>query len=519
MANKTISMTIVKRIIQLRSEGVSKLQIANKLGIHRKTLDDYLLKLELTGKSTGELLSNSEQAIGSLIHQNSSQREPDQRYYDLQKRFAYITKELSRIGVTRLLLWEEYRLEHPDGYSYTQFCEHYSRYCKRNKATMHFEHTPGEYLQVDFAGKPLHIVDRESGEIRACPVLVCVLPYSNYPYVEALPTSSQEHLFGALNRCLEYIGGVPRNLVSDNMKQYVIKNHRYEFAFSAVVNQWAAHYNTNLEATRVSRPKDKPSVENNVHISYMRVYAKLRNEIFHDLDSLNKRIRELLADHIQTPFQKSSLSRAQKFTTYEQPCLKPLPADPFIIKHTTKSKVQMNYHVLVGEDNHRYSVPYQYIGQQTTIIYDEYTVEVYIGFTRIALHRRSHKGGGYTTLDEHMPEKHLRYKQARGWDARYFLSIAKQIGESAEAVFTKVLASRDFVEQTYLSCRGLKRLSEIYGQQRFEAACRRALQGSRVTYGMIENILKRNLDRLPESQEEILLIADHSNIRGVESYK
>jgi transposase len=519
MANKPISMTIVKRIVQLRSEGVSKLQIAKKLGIHRKTLDDYLVKLELTGKSHQKLLFYSEEEIGALIHQEPPNREPDQRYYDLEQRFPYFAKELARTGVTRMLLWEEYKLEIPDGYSYTQFCEHYSRYCKRNKATMHFEHSPGEYLQVDFAGKPLHIIDRHTGEIQACPVLICVLPYSNYPYVEALPSASQEHLFSALNRCLAYLGGVPRNLVSDNMKQYVIKNHRYEFAFSEVVNQWAAHYNTNLEATRIAKPKDKPSVENSVNISYIRVYARLRNESFYDLGCLNKRIRELLEKHIQTPFQKSSITRAEKFAAFEQPYLKPLPPEPFIIKYTAKSKVHMNYHVYVGEDNHRYSVPYQYIGQQTKIVYDENTVEVFIGFNRIAVHKRSYRSGGYTTLDEHMPEKHLRYKQAKGWDARYFICIAKQIGMSAEAVFTKVLASKDFVEQTYLSCRGLKRLSEIYGPQRFEAACLRALKGTRVNYGMIENILKRNLDTLQDNQEDLFKIPDHPNIRGMESYK
>lgn len=404
MANKTISMTIVKRIIQLRSESTFKLQIAKRLGIHRRTLDDYLVKLELTGKSYQELLSYNEQEIGALLNQKHYNREPDQRYYDLERRFPYFAKELTRTGVTRMLLWEEYKLENPDGYSYAQFCEHYSRYCRRNKATMHFEHQPGEYLQVDFAGAPLHIVDRDTGELKACPVLVCVLSFSSYQYVEALPSASQEHLFGALNRCLTFLGGVPRNVISDNMKQYVIGNHRYEFTFSEVVNQWAAHYHTNLEATRVAKPKDKTSVESNVNISYLRIYARLRNETFYDNGFLNKRIWELLEQHIHTPFQKSSITRAEKFASFEQPHLKPLPAEPFLIKHTTKSKVHMNYHVHIYEDNHRYSVPYQYIGQRTKIVYDENTVEVFIGLNRIAVHKRSYKYGGYTTLDDHMPE-------------------------------------------------------------------------------------------------------------------
>ena len=56
MANKPISMTQIRRIIQLRNEGISKLKISQQVKIHRKTLDDYLFKIELTGKSYAELL-------------------------------------------------------------------------------------------------------------------------------------------------------------------------------------------------------------------------------------------------------------------------------------------------------------------------------------------------------------------------------------------------------------------------------------------------------------------------------
>jgi len=118
---------------------------------------------------------------------------------------------------------------------------------------------------------------------------------------------------------------------------------------------------------------------------------------------LNKRIRELTEKHVHIPFQKLPGTRHEQFVMHEQPYLKPLPAEPFIVKHTTKGKVQMNYHVFLGEDNHRYSVPYQYIGQSTKIIYDEVNVEIFIGFKRIAIHKRDYRSGGYTTLREHMP--------------------------------------------------------------------------------------------------------------------
>ena len=519
MANKTISMTQLKRIIQLKTEGFSKLSISKKLGLHRKTINDYLVKLEATGKSYQELLVYDENYLSSVVFNSTNIQKRDSRYSELEKRFSYFNEQLSKTGVTRFLLWEEYKISCSDGYSYTQFCEHFSRYNKRNKATMHFDHRPGEYLQVDFAGKPLYVTDQSTGEIVPCPVLVCVLPYSNYPYIEALSSARQEHLFGALSKCLEYFEGVPRNILSDNMKQYIKKNNKYEFKFSELVNQWALHYNTNLEATRPRKPKDKPSVEGNVRISYLRVYAKLRNEVFTNLFDLNQKVMELVKQHVRLPFQKQSGTRLDKFINQEKPCLKPLPPEPFMVKHITWGKVQMNYHVFLGEDNHRYSVPFQYIGQSTKVIYDQQDVEIFIGFDRIAIHKRDYRPGGYTTVDGHMPEKHLKYKETLGWDANYFLSVGKQIGESSEEVFRKVLASKEFVEQTYLSCKGLKRLSEIYGSNRFERACKRALKGSRVNYGMIKNILEKNLDQLDENQRYLFSIPEHENIRGKGSFE
>jgi len=62
-----------------------------------------------------------------------------------------------------------------------------------------------------------------------------------------------------------------------------------------------------------------------------------------------------------------------------------------------------------------------------------------------------------------MPERHLKYNETLGWDASYFLSIASKIGESSVEVFKRMLASKDFIEQTYNACLGLKDSRQIYG--------------------------------------------------------
>jgi len=105
MANKQISMTQVRRIVQLKSEGFSKLKISQKLGIHRKTLNEYLFKLELTGKSYQDLLEYNETELASIVYNTKNTHQPDSRLNDLQSRFASYVEELKDTGVTRLILF------------------------------------------------------------------------------------------------------------------------------------------------------------------------------------------------------------------------------------------------------------------------------------------------------------------------------------------------------------------------------------------------------------------------------
>jgi transposase len=519
MANKTLAMLQIRRILQLLQNGESKRQIARHLSISRNTIDDYENKYILSGQSLSDLLHLEDNALWRVLNPPERQiKESNPRYNRLLERIPRIITELKKPGVTRQLLWNEYIHENPEGYSYTQFCQHLCDYLKRNQATMHFEHRPGEYLQVDFAGTPMSYISRESGEIIKCPVLVCVLPFSGKMYLEALPNATSEHLFAALCRCMTFLGGVPRNILFDNLKQVVTRSSRYEPSFSELSQQWALHYGTNYTTARVAKPKDKPSVEKGVDLAYMRVYAPMRNMEIYNLEELNFHILRQLDIHNHTNFQKRDFSREDRFCKEERQHLSSLPLNPFTIKHVTKAKVQKNYHVIVGEDWHQYSVPHIYIGKQVKIIYDSSEVEIYLGFDRIAIHRRSYRRYGYTTLQEHMPEKHIKYMEMRGWDADYFVKRASKIGESTAWVIQKVLSSKAFPEQTYNACLGILGHEKKYSAERLEAACKRALGAPIINYKMITNILKNNLDKQNITQLEISL-PKHENIRGSGTYQ
>lgn len=131
------------------------------------------------------------------------------------------TRELRRVGVTRQLLWREYRQAHPDGYGYSQFCERLRRYVERRDLTMVLSHVPGQMMYLDFAGKTLSWVDRHTGQLHSCEVLVAVLPHSHYTFAIALPSQKVLDFIHGINEALLYFGGVPQAILSDNLKSYV----------------------------------------------------------------------------------------------------------------------------------------------------------------------------------------------------------------------------------------------------------------------------------------------------------
>ncbi|MBU4273900.1 IS21 family transposase [Candidatus Parcubacteria bacterium] len=521
MANKQISMLQIKKALQLLEEGRSERSISTQLKLSRNTLRHYQNKFQTSGLSYSKILALSDTELSFLIYGELSKSVKTSRQEQFDSLIDYFLLELKRVGVTRQLLWKEYLQQDPDGYGYSQFCDRLNQFrIKSNMdVTMHLDHVAGERMQVDFAGKKLSYVDKDSGEEKQCPVLVCTLPFSGYTYVEALANASQRNLYESLGRCLSYFQGVPSNVLSDNMKQFVDKASRYEPRFNEMAQQWSVYYNTTLSAARVRKPKDKPSVEKEVHNSYLRIFAPLRNTIFYSLQELNYSIFEQLDKHNATPMQRYGSSRKERFEQQEKYLLKPLPLTEFVVKQEVKAKVQRNYHVILGEDMHQYSVPYTHVGETVKIVYDYSEVEIFLNMRRIALHSRSPRRNGYSTKEEHMPERHLRYKETKGWNADYFISQASKIGDNAAEIFKRILARNKFPEQTYNACLGLLSLSKKYGYQRFEAACKHALPAAGITYGLMKNILANNQDKIVELTTKDIYIPEHENLRGKDVYR
>jgi hypothetical protein len=120
----------------------------------------------------------------------------------------WIHTELRQPGVTLQLLHLEYLAQHPTGYRYSQFCEHYRRWVKRQRRSMRQVHRAGEKLFVDYAGHTPHYVNPETGEVVTVELFVAVLGASNYVYAEATHSQQSADWIASHVRALEYLGGV-----------------------------------------------------------------------------------------------------------------------------------------------------------------------------------------------------------------------------------------------------------------------------------------------------------------------
>ena len=137
--------------------------------------------------------------------------------------WAEIRKELTKPGVTKQLLWEEYTQKYPNRcYSYSQFCDRYLNWLKKQRRSMRQHHKAGDILFVDYAGQTMPIVDPQTGEIKKAQIFVAALGASNYYYAEATWTQGLQDWLGSHVRAFEYIGGVPNIVVPDYVAWHII---------------------------------------------------------------------------------------------------------------------------------------------------------------------------------------------------------------------------------------------------------------------------------------------------------
>lgn len=508
-----LTMRKVKEVLRLKwGSGLSHRQIARSCGIARPTVAEYLRRAKAAGLSWPLPEGLEEGALERLLF-------PLPASMPLEARptpdWSQVHRELRRKGVTLSLLWQEYKAVMPEGYQYSAFCEHYRAWAGKLDLVMRQTHRAGEKLFVDYAGQTVPVVDRLSGEIQPAQVFVAVLGASNYTYAEATWTQALPDWIGSHVRALTYFGAVPECLVPDNLKSGVSAAHRYEPELNPTYAEMAAHYEVAVLPARAAKPRDKAKVEVGVQVVERWILARLRHHPFFSLPELNAAIRVLLDGLNRRPFKKLPGSRLSLFEQLDRPAMRPLPPEPYAFAEWKKARVHIDYHVQV--DGHYYSVPYQLVKQPLDVRLSANTVELFHKGHRVASHLRSHQRGRHTTTAAHMPQAHQAYAQ---WTPQRLIHWAEKTGPATAQVVAAILASRPHAQQGFRSCLGIMRLGKTYGDDRLEAACRRALAIQATSYKSIEAILRHRLDQapLPTSTSGSTPPLRHPNIRGADYF-
>lgn len=510
-------MRKIRDILRLRYEaGLAYRGIANALNIGYGTVVDYLKRAERAGLGWPIPEGLMERDLGRLLF--PTQAVTGQRRFT-EPDFPSICVELKGKGVTKLLLWQEYRQQHADdGYSYAQFCHRYRVWLGCQRRSMRQVHRAGEKLFVDYCGPSMSIVNPDTGECRQAQIFVAVLGASNYTFACASWSQKQVDWLQAHVKAFEYFGGVPELIVPDNLKSAVRKTHRYDPDINPSYQQLASHYQCAIVPARPYRPKDKAKAEVAVQIVERWIMARLRHRTFFTLASLNQAIAELLEDLNQRPFKKLPGTRHSQFEQLDKPALRALPAQPYRYAHIKKARVHIDYHI--EYDKHYYSVPHPLVKQEVEVQATDRTVAIYRYGQRIASHPRSYRHGAHSTCQEHMPQAH---RAMHDWSPERFLSWAGDIGPETRALVSCLLQEKRHIEQSYRRVLALLSNAKKYGRERLNNACGRALLIGSPTRSSVESILKQGLDQVPVASpdnavQDELSLDHHENVRGEDYY-
>lgn len=513
MAGKPKRMSQVKQILQMHSQGYGNKTIARNLSISKNTVKSYLGKYKSSKLSLSTLLKMEDHSLEKIFHPGNPAYK-DKRFGGLRDQLDYYLSELKKPGVTKQLLWEEYRQVNPTGYSLSQFNFHLTQHSLSKNPSMVLKHEAGEKLFVDFAGKKLSYIDPVTGEIIDCQVFVACLPYSDYAFCMAIPSQGIDDFIYALSCCLEHLGGVPKVLVPDNLKSAVTKANKYEPTINRVLEDFANHYQMAVVPARVRKPQDKALVENQVKLIYNRVYARMRHQQFFSLKELNNAITKHVEKHNQTRMQKRDYCREEHFLSNEKHMLQNLPSHSFEIKYYKSYKLAQNNHIYLGEDKHYYSAPYQYLGQKLEVVYTRSLVRIFHHCKLIATHPRERGIGAYTTNKDHLCSAHQHYlNRSPEYYKKKALGLSSTFGELVALIFTQ----NRYPEQLYKSCDGLISLQKNTPVENFEKACKMAIEYQTYTYNFVRNLIQNKMTE--HIQEELGdNLPQHENIRGKEYY-
>lgn len=449
--------TRVRQIIELLQKNLSDREVSTVLGVSRNSVARIRQASDGCNGEWEELLTMTDDELYRFFYPDKFK--PKQSYASVD--YAYVHKELSKVGVTEVLLWEEYcekcKKEGAKACSYPTFARGYKRYTVSKNYTSHIKHKPGVTLEVDWSGPTMNYIDQDKNTQCTAYLFVATFPYSQYTYVEAAASMNQSDWLYCNVHMLEFFEGSPVKIVCDNLKTGVIAHPKHgEIVLNDAYLSFAEHYQIAIMPAEVRKPKQKPM-------------------------------------------------------------LRALPLLPFeICEWSYHHKVGPNSHIWFGKG--QYSVPSDYLNQYVDVRYNNAMVSIYSSHKLIAEHKRLPSGlkNGKRTEASHLP-----YPLYTPETVESTIAKAEEIGTNTTTVIGRIYENAKIKEQALMDARSVLDIASIYGEKILEEACRRALKDFHmITYNTliayIKDISKSKKNKMNSENGKV---HQRGIVRGADYYR
>lgn len=323
----------VLNIHSLKRQGLSQRQIARKLGIHRQTVKKYLEHPQLVQQ--GNQRSTRGSKLDPYLDQIQAWIEEDPEYSAV-----WIYDHLVPLGFK-------------GSYEIVKRKVRSIKEQKQQIAYIRFETEPGYQAQVDFGEFQ---VDRPDGSVDKYYAFAMILGYSRKSYGEFiehcdLPTFLDCHI-----RAFKYLGGVPREILYDRMRNVFIGKVAGKAKFNSTLQGFALHYGFAPVVAPAYAAWVKGKVERPYHFireGFWRGYSftnlvRANHDLLAWLDMKDERVHGTIHEKINTRFER------------ERSFLQALPPQPFDTSYRIYRKVQKD--CTVRFEGNWYVVPHTLVG-------------------------------------------------------------------------------------------------------------------------------------------------------------
>jgi transposase len=263
---------------------------------------------------------------------------------------------------------------------------------KAEKGHPRFETEPGIQAQVDWK-EDISIANRY-GEIFTFQVFDYKLGYSRYPIFIYKLYKTRQDVFDCLITAFKTTGGVPREILFDNMSSVVDRDGNRK-NISSKVRAFAHDFNFKIKLCKPRHPFTKGKVEAmNKFLAWLMPYQgefETEDELIEILNGLNQKVCNRPCDETGVPplllFQK------------EKEYLQPLPSVDVIESYLTHDRqTTVRKDSMITYNKCKYSVPAEYIGKPVRLRVFECKLYIYYSTEIIATHAISNKRLNYNEL-------------------------------------------------------------------------------------------------------------------------